>query len=309
MTTWHPHHIAERYGLFTIIVLGECVLAATWPCRWWSRSTGWDLDLLLVGGGGLVCCSPCGGCTSSRRPRTGWPGTGSCRSCGATATTRSSRSLAALGAASRSPSSAVGPPRRGVRPAGRAGRRRAGRALPGHRLAAARAARRRATGPAWSRWRLAIVATLAVAAPGAARAAAALAGRPGRRAPAVLVAIHRDPHRSLGSSSGASWRTARAPARPPPAAGGRSSTAPPCRAGHRSADVADEDRRRAARGDGAEGARRRVGVRPRPPRAGCGHRAAAPRAGPPGGCPVVVLADQDVDPDHGYSPSPEQPGP
>ncbi|MFG1853680.1 low temperature requirement protein A [Actinomadura geliboluensis] len=28
-TTWHPHHIAERYGLFTIILLGESVLAAT----------------------------------------------------------------------------------------------------------------------------------------------------------------------------------------------------------------------------------------------------------------------------------------
>jgi low temperature requirement protein LtrA len=28
-TTWHPAHIAERYGLFTIIVLGESVLAAT----------------------------------------------------------------------------------------------------------------------------------------------------------------------------------------------------------------------------------------------------------------------------------------
>lgn len=28
-TTWHPHHIAERYGLFTIIVLGESVSAAT----------------------------------------------------------------------------------------------------------------------------------------------------------------------------------------------------------------------------------------------------------------------------------------
>ena len=26
---WHPHHIAERYGLFTIILLGESVLAAT----------------------------------------------------------------------------------------------------------------------------------------------------------------------------------------------------------------------------------------------------------------------------------------
>ena len=28
-TTWHPRHIAERYGLFTIIVLGESVAAAT----------------------------------------------------------------------------------------------------------------------------------------------------------------------------------------------------------------------------------------------------------------------------------------
>ena len=26
-TPWNPEHIAERYGLFTIIVLGECVLA------------------------------------------------------------------------------------------------------------------------------------------------------------------------------------------------------------------------------------------------------------------------------------------
>ncbi|THG30256.1 low temperature requirement protein A [Naasia lichenicola] len=28
-TSWHPHHIAERYGLFVIILLGESVLAAT----------------------------------------------------------------------------------------------------------------------------------------------------------------------------------------------------------------------------------------------------------------------------------------
>lgn len=28
-TTWHPHHIAERYSLLTIIVLGEGILAAT----------------------------------------------------------------------------------------------------------------------------------------------------------------------------------------------------------------------------------------------------------------------------------------
>lgn len=28
MTPWHPHHISERYGLLTIIVLGESILAA-----------------------------------------------------------------------------------------------------------------------------------------------------------------------------------------------------------------------------------------------------------------------------------------
>jgi low temperature requirement protein LtrA len=28
-TTWHPHHIAERYALFTIIALGESILAAS----------------------------------------------------------------------------------------------------------------------------------------------------------------------------------------------------------------------------------------------------------------------------------------
>lgn len=28
-TTWHPHHIAERYGLLYIIVLGETILSAT----------------------------------------------------------------------------------------------------------------------------------------------------------------------------------------------------------------------------------------------------------------------------------------
>ncbi|WP_419664719.1 low temperature requirement protein A [Streptomyces sp. 2-1] len=28
-TTWHPQHIAERYGLFTLIVLGESVMAAS----------------------------------------------------------------------------------------------------------------------------------------------------------------------------------------------------------------------------------------------------------------------------------------
>src|SRR4051794_37266965 len=49
MTTWHPHHIAERYGLFTIIVLGECVLGATVAARAAVTEAGWSADLLLLG--------------------------------------------------------------------------------------------------------------------------------------------------------------------------------------------------------------------------------------------------------------------
>ena len=54
MTPWHPHHIAERYGLFTIIVLGECVLASNVALQVVVEDTGWHPDLLVVGGGGLV---------------------------------------------------------------------------------------------------------------------------------------------------------------------------------------------------------------------------------------------------------------
>lgn len=42
-TNWHPHHIAERYGLFTIIVLGESVLAA-------SRGVEGALEADRIGG-------------------------------------------------------------------------------------------------------------------------------------------------------------------------------------------------------------------------------------------------------------------
>jgi low temperature requirement protein LtrA len=53
-TTWHPEHIAERYGLFTIIVLGECVLAATVALQLVVEVDGWDTDLVVLGSGGLV---------------------------------------------------------------------------------------------------------------------------------------------------------------------------------------------------------------------------------------------------------------
>lgn len=48
-TPWHAHHIAERYGLFTIIVLGECVLGATQAVASAIESRGWSLDVVGVG--------------------------------------------------------------------------------------------------------------------------------------------------------------------------------------------------------------------------------------------------------------------
>ena len=52
-TTWHPHHIVERYGLFTIIVLGEAILAATVAFQ--SALDAGDLaDVAAVAVGALV---------------------------------------------------------------------------------------------------------------------------------------------------------------------------------------------------------------------------------------------------------------
>lgn len=52
-TPWHPHHISERYGLFTIIVLGETIAAATIAVQsGWTSTTRW-----------ASCCpSPRAGC-------------------------------------------------------------------------------------------------------------------------------------------------------------------------------------------------------------------------------------------------------
>lgn len=50
-TPWHAHHIAERYGLFTIIVLGECVLGATNAVSGIIAATGWSVNVVLVGFG------------------------------------------------------------------------------------------------------------------------------------------------------------------------------------------------------------------------------------------------------------------
>jgi low temperature requirement protein LtrA len=53
-TPWHPEHIAERYGLFTIIVLGECILAASTAVQAAIDAGGVSAELLVVAIGGLV---------------------------------------------------------------------------------------------------------------------------------------------------------------------------------------------------------------------------------------------------------------
>jgi low temperature requirement protein LtrA len=53
-TSWHPEHMAERYGLFTIIVLGEVVLAATTAIRTAVVAQGISAALLATAGGGLL---------------------------------------------------------------------------------------------------------------------------------------------------------------------------------------------------------------------------------------------------------------
>ncbi|MGW4474341.1 low temperature requirement protein A [Nonomuraea sp. NPDC004354] len=53
-TNWHPHHIAERYGLFTIILLGESVLAASRGVEGALESGQISGPLVVVAGSGLV---------------------------------------------------------------------------------------------------------------------------------------------------------------------------------------------------------------------------------------------------------------
>ena len=53
-TPWNPGHVTERYGLFTIIVIGECVLAATTAVQAAFTADGVTLPLLAVALGGLL---------------------------------------------------------------------------------------------------------------------------------------------------------------------------------------------------------------------------------------------------------------
>lgn len=53
-TTWHPEHIAERYGLFTIIVLGESILAASTAIQALIESGDFTNNLITTIIGGLL---------------------------------------------------------------------------------------------------------------------------------------------------------------------------------------------------------------------------------------------------------------
>ncbi len=54
-TTWHPHHIAERYGLFFIIVLGESVLSTTLAIQGALNDDQlWTSAVLLVAASGVL---------------------------------------------------------------------------------------------------------------------------------------------------------------------------------------------------------------------------------------------------------------
>jgi low temperature requirement protein LtrA len=53
-TPWHPHHMAERYGLLTLIVLGESVLGATLAMQAALDDAHPTAELYSVIGGGIL---------------------------------------------------------------------------------------------------------------------------------------------------------------------------------------------------------------------------------------------------------------
>ncbi|MFD7511972.1 low temperature requirement protein A [Streptomyces sp. NPDC059853] len=53
-TRWHPGHIAERYGLFTIIVLGEVILGSLAAVQSAVTARGLSAQVLLIAVGGLL---------------------------------------------------------------------------------------------------------------------------------------------------------------------------------------------------------------------------------------------------------------
>ena len=73
---YHPEHIKERYGLFTIIVLGESVLSASVGFQTALDEGGLTADLLAVGVGGLVLAFAAWWIYFDHRPPDAEPATG-----------------------------------------------------------------------------------------------------------------------------------------------------------------------------------------------------------------------------------------
>ena len=83
-TPWHPHHIAERYGLMVIIALGEAILGtiAALGAIVGPEGQGWSVEAAVVGIAGVTLTfgmwwiyfvMPCGDILARRRARSfGW---------------------------------------------------------------------------------------------------------------------------------------------------------------------------------------------------------------------------------------------
>jgi len=83
-TPWHPHHIAERYGLMIIIALGEAILGtiAALGAIVGPEGPGWSVEAAVVGFAGVTLTFgmwwiyfvvPCGELLARRRGRSfGW---------------------------------------------------------------------------------------------------------------------------------------------------------------------------------------------------------------------------------------------
>ncbi|MGU3586583.1 low temperature requirement protein A [Rhodococcus sp. C26F] len=52
-TPWHPHHIAERYSLLTIIALGEVIVGTVASLSAVVELQGWDVTAAVTGLAGV----------------------------------------------------------------------------------------------------------------------------------------------------------------------------------------------------------------------------------------------------------------
>ncbi|MGJ0120269.1 low temperature requirement protein A [Williamsia sp. MIQD14] len=53
-TPWHPHHIAERYGLLAIITLGEGIVGTVVALQAVIHTQGWDVQTAVLGLAGVA---------------------------------------------------------------------------------------------------------------------------------------------------------------------------------------------------------------------------------------------------------------